>query len=115
MDITPSFTLDQQPLPDGLLLTVKGDIDFGSSPDLRSALLSALQSKPARLVIDLSEVTYMDSSGIATFIEALQLQRKSGRKLILSALQPKVVSIFEIAKLDTLFTIALDNDAAKNA
>lgn len=112
MDHPSSITLNQSPLPDGVMLTITGDIDFGSSPELRFAILTALVTKPARLIIDLSQVSYMDSSGIATFIEALQRQRQAGKKLILSGLQPKVISIFQIAKLDNLFTIAVDNAAA---
>lgn len=106
------YTLTSQPLPDGLLLTVSGDIDFGSSPAMRNTILNELASGPARLVINLAKVTYMDSSGIATFIEALQQQRKAGHKLILTELQPRVMSIFQIAKLDNLFTIVADNEAA---
>jgi anti-sigma B factor antagonist len=112
MASSSSFTLQSQDLPDGKLLAVHGDIDFGSSPDLRQDILDTLQTHPQRLVIDLANVSYMDSSGLATLVEALQQQRQAGRKLILSALQPRVMSIFEIARLHTLFTLAKDATAA---
>lgn len=112
MASTPSLIFEHQDLPDGKLLAVRGDVDFGSSLDLRQAILETLQSKPQRLVIDLAHVSYMDSSGLATLVEALQHQRQAGRQLVLSALQPRVNSIFEIARLDALFTIAKDASEA---
>ena len=65
-----------------------------------------------RLVIDLSAVPFMDSSGVATLVEALQVQRRGSNKLVLCGLQPKVRSIFEIARLDMVFAIADDASAA---
>jgi anti-sigma B factor antagonist len=77
--------------------------------------MELLDAKPARLVLDLSRVPFMDSSGVATLIEALQLQRRAGSKLVLHGLQPKVRGIFEIARLDTVFTIVDGADAAQKA
>ena len=54
----------------------------------------------------------MDSSGVATLVEALQVQRRKGRKLVLCGLQAKVRSIFEISRLDRVFQITEDAAAA---
>jgi anti-sigma B factor antagonist len=96
-----------------LLLTLQGDVDLSRSPALRLELLNALDGKPKRLLVDLAEVSYMDSSGVATLVEALQHQRRSGGQMILCALQPRVRSIFEIARLDSVFTIVDDTEQAK--
>lgn len=82
-----------------------GDIDLSGSPTLRQEIRKVTTDKPARLIIDLSGVPYMDSSGVATLVEAMQIARRNNTKLILCALQVKVRSIFEIARLDTVFTI----------
>lgn len=82
-----------------------GDIDLSGSPTLRQEIRRVTTDKPARLIIDLSGVPYMDSSGVATLVEAMQIARRNNTKLILCALQVKVRSIFEIARLDTVFTI----------
>lgn len=103
---------DQQTIDDGVLIRIQGDIDFSRSPGLRAQVLEILKNNPARLVIDLTSVDYMDSSGVATLVETLQAQRKAQRKLVLCNLQPKVRGIFEISKLDTVFTIAEDEQAA---
>jgi anti-sigma B factor antagonist len=113
-----SETIIQQtlPLPDGIQVHPVGDIDLSRSPQLRLELLHLAKSNHKRLVIDLAQVPYMDSSGVATLIETLhQVQRKSGGRLILCSLQPKVLSIFEIARLNMVFTIVENAAAARSA
>ena len=111
--MTDTTIQSTQKLPDGLLATIIGDIDLARSPALRLELLDLVKQKPKRLVVDLSGVPYMDSSGVATLIEALQHQRKAGAKMVLCGLQAKVRSIFEIARLDAVFKIVPDCEAAK--
>lgn len=82
-----------------------GDIDLSRAPAFRVKLGEASRFKPSRLIVDLEAVPYMDSSGVATLVEAMQHARKSGTKLVLCSLQAKVLSIFEIARLDTVFQI----------
>lgn len=89
-----------------------GDIDLSGSPTLRQEIKKAQGSAPKRLVIDLAAVPYMDSSGVATLVEAMQIARRGGTRLVLCGLQDKVRSIFEIARLDTVFTITPSVDAA---
>lgn len=91
-----------------------GDVDLTGSPALRTELKRVLGGRPERVVVDLSQVPYMDSSGVATLVEAMQICRKNGMKLVLCGLQSKVKSIFEIARLDTVFTIVPDAAAALN-
>lgn len=102
-------------LPDGLLLKPVGDIDLGRAPALRRRISQHQQKKPSRLVIDLQEVPYMDSSGVATLVEAMQIARRHGGKLVLFGLQDRVRSIFEIARLQTIFTITDSRESALRA
>ena len=62
-----------QPIDDGILVKVVGEIDLIHSPTLRGELMSLLQSRPQRLVLDLSDVSLMDSSGVATLIDRRRL------------------------------------------
>ena len=76
---------------DALILKVRGEVDLHSSPDLRTSLLALLQSTGAKkLVLNLADVPYMDSSAIAVMVEALQKLRKTGGKVCLTNLQPRV-------------------------
>lgn len=97
----------------GVVLTPIGEIDLSSSPELRESLLSALRDNPSRLIVNLNKTPYMDSSGVATLVEAMQKAMRSKTKLVLCGMEEKVRSIFEIARLDAVFTIVDDTHAAQ--
>ena len=88
-----------------VILELAGQIDMHHAVQLRGALLETLDNKPLVTVVDLGGVDFMDSSGLATFVEALNTSRKNGTQLKLVALQERVKSIFEISRLDSLFQI----------
>lgn len=94
------------------VLSPIGDVDLNASPVLRNEIKKAHAARPQRLIVDLSAVPYMDSSGVATLVEAMQLSRRNNTRLVLCGMQDKVRSIFEIARLDTVFTITPDVDSA---
>jgi anti-sigma B factor antagonist len=92
-----------------VVASVRGEIDLHNSTDLRGVLLELLaRHEPKRLVLNLSQVPYMDSSAIAVLVEALQKIRKTGGRIFLTDLQPRVKGLLEIARLDTIFVIARD-------
>jgi len=111
--MSESLIQSQEKIDDGVLVKVGGDIDFSRSPELRVALMQVLDPPQSRLVIDLQDVPYMDSSGVAVLVETLQKQRNAKGKLVLCNLTNKVKSIFEISRLDAVFTIVEDVDKAK--
>jgi anti-sigma B factor antagonist len=92
----------------GYLLKLKGDVDMNSSSDVRAALGEVFrqdQKGSKALFIDLSQVRYMDSSGIATLVEAMQNCMKLGARLRLIDLSPAVRDVFELARLASIFEI----------
>lgn len=98
---------------DAIVAQVKGDVDLKNSPELRTALLALIKEKlPTKLILNLSMTTYMDSSAIAVLVEMLQKMRKAGGKVYLVQIQPRVKGLLEIAKLDTIFVIAKDEQDA---
>lgn len=99
-------------IDNAVIVIPSGDVDMSNSRDLQSRLKRTMEARPARLVVDLQRVPYMDSSGVATLVEAMQIARKQATKLVLCAMQDKVRSIFEIARLDRVFTIVLTRDEA---
>lgn len=109
------FQVDHESIGGGMLLRPHGDIDLSCSPVLRTEITAAWKKKPAKLIIDLKAVEYMDSSGVATLVEALGTARKQGSQLVLCGMHEKVRSIFEIARLDTVFTIVDDLEKAQQA
>ena len=105
MSKAEELDIQTENIADGVLVRPIGEIDLSCAAMLRKGLGKVQETKPIRLIIDLSAVPYMDSSGVATLVEAMQIARRNGSKLVLSGLQVKVRSIFEIARLDMIFTI----------
>ncbi len=94
------------------LINISGEVDMYSSPEFRKAILSLLDQKIPKIVVDLKNVTYMDSSGVATLIEGLQLCAKYEGTLMLSSLQTNVREVFELTRLDQIFKIYDDVNTA---
>lgn len=99
----------------GAVAQLRGEIDLRSSPKLRAALLQVADRKPTRVIVDLAGVTYVDSSGVGTLVEFKRRLERAGGKVVLSGLQPRVRSVFEITKLDQFFMIAGSIDEARTA
>jgi len=106
----PPGPVPQQERPN--VVPLKGEIDLHVSPTVTASLNQMIEKKPERLVVDLSEVTYIDSAGLAALIEAMQKVEGYGGKFRLAGLQETVRSIFEISRLDQVFQILPDADAA---
>ncbi len=94
------------------VVEVSGEIDFYSSRELRQKFQELLDKKCSKLLVDLKKVTYVDSSGLATFVEALQRVNRMGGKLVLAGLSASVRGVFEIAKLDSIFILADSEEGA---
>lgn len=94
------------------VLKIKGDVDLYSSPQVRKKILTLLSKASKNLIVDLKEVTYMDSSGVATLVEALQLTNRKNGKLRLCNLGPTICDVFELSRLDKVFDIFQDEETA---
>jgi anti-sigma B factor antagonist len=94
------------------VLSLEGEIDLHVTPRIAASLQAMTQDKPPRIVVDLSRVTYIDSSGLAVLIEGMQNVEDYGGKFALAGLQETVKSIFETARLDQVFLIYPHVDAA---
>ncbi len=94
------------------IVVARGDVAYDEAPTLRAALKQALLAAPARLVVDLSAVDYMNTPGLATLIESLQTCRRIGAKLVLVGLGDRVRAVFEIARLLAVFPVAGSTDEA---
>jgi anti-sigma B factor antagonist len=86
------------------LVCLSGAVDMDSSPAIRNQLLTLLQdSAPKNVSIDLSAVTHIDSSGLATLIEALRIARTRNTMLRLQGLNDRLLRFFELTGLLPLF------------
>ncbi len=99
----------------GTVIEVQGEVDLYSSPRVRESIVAATRAKAPTLVVDLSGVGYMDSSGVATLVEGLQFSRRYGGAFRLAGLTPGVRQVFAFAKLDKVFEIFPDAETATGA
>ncbi len=94
-----------------VVIALTGEIDLETAPAVRKTLLDQLKTGKS-LLIDMAEVSYIDSSGIASLVEGLQVARKHGCDLALVAVSPRAHRVLELARLDKVFAIHPDLAAA---
>ncbi len=87
------------------VVALEGEIDLNESPRVLAQLNPLIAKKLPQVYVDLSKVSYIDSSGLATFIDAMQRVQAYGGEFALVALRDNVRKIFEIARLDQVFKI----------
>ncbi|MBX3367887.1 MAG: STAS domain-containing protein [Phycisphaeraceae bacterium] len=95
-----------------IVVSPRGDLDMSRSPALRNTLRTAQGDKPKTLIVNLASVEYMDSSGLATLVEAMKNAKNNSTKLVLCAMNQKVKALFEIARLHNYFNIVSSLDDA---
>ncbi|MHC4658098.1 MAG: STAS domain-containing protein [Planctomycetota bacterium] len=88
-----------------VVLELRGEIDMKCSAGVKGKFRELFRDKPAVLVVDMTEVEFMDSSGLATLVGALKWCRLNGSEFRLAGLAQSVRSIFEICRLETIFQI----------
>jgi anti-sigma B factor antagonist len=95
------------------ILDLSGDIDFANSPEVRRSVLSEIQeSRTPRLVINLSKVHYIDSSGVASLVEGLKASRDLGSRFILFGLSPSAREMLQLSRLIKVFEICESEEQA---
>lgn len=107
MSETPaSLEVNRRETEGRTVVEVRGEVDLRTSPQLRTQLLDLADQLDGPVLVDLSAVPYMDSSGVGTLVYVKREVERSKRKLVLVGLQPRVRSVLEITHLDNFFVIA---------
>lgn len=96
------------------VITLTGAVDLHHTPGVHKALVAACEERPRRLIINLTEVSYMDSSGIGTLVEVFRRVNGYKGQMVLCGLNERVRSVFEITKLDKFFKIHSTENEALN-
>lgn len=88
------------------IFDLSGDIDFANSPAVRQSVLREIRDgRTRRVVVNLSQVRYIDSSGVASLVEALKASRDSGSRFILFGLSTAAREILQLSRLINVFEI----------
>src|ERR1700687_1540808 len=92
------------------IFDLSGDIDFASSPEMRQSVLREIrESRASRVVVNLRQVRYIDSSGVASLIEGLKASRDLGSRFILFGLSTSVREVLQLSRLMKVFEV-YDNE-----
>jgi len=87
------------------IIVVEGEIDMFTSPNLRDKLVPFFEKGVKGIVVDLTGVSFMDSSGIATLVEGLQWSKKDNSDFVLTGLSTNVMNALSLTKLEKVFNI----------
>ena len=88
------------------ILDISGDIDLAHSSEVRRVILIEFREKHTpRVILNLLEVRYIDSSGVASLVEGLKASRDVGSRLILFGLSPIAHEVLRLSRLLTIFEI----------
>ena len=95
------------------IVDVSGNIDMSNSPEVRKVLLRELRVKDvSRVLLNLSGVAYIDSSGVASLVEGLKASRETGSRFILFGLNEAAREVLKISRLLKLFEVYDDESQA---
>ena len=85
-------------------LRLDGEFDMGTAPLVEDALSPALDPRCARLVVDLADVSFMDSSGLRVLVVARNALDERGAEIVIANINDRLRRLFEISGLTTAFT-----------
>ncbi len=87
-----------------LVVAFVGDVDLEHSPKAREVLLHSV-NRGRNVLVDLSGVDYIDSSGVASLVEAFKLAKTKSQELALTSVSASAMRVLQLARLDKVFTI----------
>jgi anti-sigma B factor antagonist len=88
------------------LVTVTGEIDVYTSPRVRSAMLELFEAGCTSLIVDLSNVDYLDSSGLGVLVAGLKRAREHGGEVHIVTSKVRIMRVLEVTGLDKIFSIS---------
>lgn len=94
------------------VVDVEGQLIVGNRQELKQKVLEELEGGARKFVIDFADTGYIDSSGLGVLVSLSKKIREQGGELRLASLNEDLRTLFELTKLDTLFTIAESRDEA---
>lgn len=96
-----------------LIARLAGDLSIANAPELRVALAKLVEAHtPRKLILNFSDVRYVDSGSLGVLIETRKLVHKLGGTVVLTELTKELDGLIKIMKLDAVFTLAPDEQTA---
>ena len=99
-------------LPGVAVVHVVGDVSALNIDPFRQGIATAIAKKSPKLVIDLTNTSFLSSPGLAVLVQTLQLAQRGNMEMVLAGANERVRGIFEIARLTDVFKLVPTLDAA---
>jgi len=90
---------------DAVVLKIEGELDSTTAPDLRPTLDALAAEQPTKVIVDLSSLRLIDSSGVGAIVSLFKRIRASGGQFQVSGVQGQPLSIFRVLRMDVVFKI----------
>ena len=110
MDLT--FEIAEKRIDGVSVLTVSGEIDLATAPDLRERLMAQEADQVSAIVVDLTGVSFIDSTALGVLVAAYRRQEDAGRTLKLVVTEPRILKVLEITDLTSVFPVFASVDEA---
>jgi anti-sigma B factor antagonist len=95
-----------------VVIGLKGEVDLYSCPELKQELLRVIADGATFVVVDLSETSFIDSTGLGVLIRGVERLQTEGGRLAVVSTDPNMTKVFEVTGLDRVFTIYSSRDEA---
>jgi anti-sigma B factor antagonist len=115
-EVRPELQVIEESVDDSTqVLALRGELDVGTVAKLAQPLREAIADGKTAVVVDLGELTFIDSTGLMVLLNGLRRLIREGGRLALVCTNPTVLRLFEITGTDSTFTIVPDRAAALEA
>jgi len=114
--MSPDFSITEHPIDNERhVLAVRGEIDLFTAPELKQVLAESIESGRVRIIVDLTNTTFLDSTALGVLIGAVKRLRSRDGALAIVNVDDNIAKTFEITGLDQIFTIVPTRDEAVDA
>jgi anti-anti-sigma factor len=111
--LPPTFELSVEDTDDRTaVISVRGEIHLATAPEFSQRLNAVIAEGKTAVIVDLTEVGFIDSTGLSVLLNALRRITRSDGSLMLVCTNPTVLRLFQVTKMDTTFTILSSRDEA---
>jgi anti-sigma B factor antagonist len=112
----PEFAVTEEPIDaERHVVAVRGEIDLFTAPELKQVLAESIEGGRNRIVVDLTETTFLDSTALGVLIGAVKRLRSREGALAIVNVDENIAKTFEITGLDQIFTILATREEAVSA
>jgi len=114
--MSPEFAITEQPIDaERHVLAVRGEIDLFTAPELKQVLAESIEAGRIRIIVDLTDTTFLDSTALGVLIGAVKRLRSRDGALAIVNIDDNIAKTFEITGLDQIFTIVPTREEAIGA